>query len=431
MTALEAPPAPAAAAYPLPPNRALWRITLHNRAYSVTTQAPQSTGIGELVSARSRRLEQAYNSAAKLTFTLDGRAPEAALISELRHDVIAWRWDDTVGRDRAIFRGPICQSEDQVTEQAHTVNFTAHDYLALLARRYLTAPTPLVFSQIDQDTIVGTLVNRATNQAATGAGTALTPGAYLPLTANAYNPDGTSRPAPSGQLRDRSYLGNQEIGQAIDDLAHVINGFDYDCWPQQGSGQYTGNDMLRLFYPAQGVTRQDHALVYGSNVSGVTRTVDSAAYANYVRVLGNNNNSDQTAPQLYSDAWNSDAITGTAGAIGTWMLAEAAADVSIQSTLDQKAQGDLAYYATLIPSYTLTLRPGWYRYGTPNMGDTVTLVVRSGRLNVATQVRVLGLVYDIGDDGQEDVSLTVGRSPLTLADILAGARADINALSRR
>ena len=39
------------------------------------------------------------------------------------------------------------------------------------------------------------------------------------------------------------------------------------------------------------------------------------------------------------------------------------------------------------------------------MGDIVPLVIQTGRLNVNTTIRVLGIAYDIGDDGQEDVDL--------------------------
>jgi hypothetical protein len=65
------------------------------------------------------------------------------------------------------------------------------------------------------------------------------------------------------------------------------------------------------------------------------------------------------------------------------------------------------------------------------MGDVVPLVVQSGRLNVSTTVRVLGITYDIGDDGQEDVALTVGRPASSLLDLLTTADATVDALTRR
>jgi hypothetical protein len=246
-----------------------------------------------------------------------------------------------------------------------------------------------------------------------------------------FNPDGSRRSASSGQLRDRNYTGNTEIGQSIDELARVINGFDYDVWPRS---DLNGMDWLRVFYPAQGITRTNTALVYGSTVSSVTRTVNSADYANYWRILGNNGSSDPNAAQLYGEAWNADA-TGVAGPypVGLWQSVDNAADVTIQQTLTDKANGNLAVSGLLVPGYTLGLRPGFYAYGLFNMGDTVPLIIQSGRLNVNTAVRVLGISYAVGDDGDENVSVTVGRPPVLPADLfgVAAAQQDINALVRR
>lgn len=413
---------------PVPAGRGRWRLTLHNRQFTTTPLGPGATGVAELIDARSRRLDQVWNQAAQVSFTIDGRSQSALEIRELQHDVIAWRWDETRGADVPMFYGLISQAEDELTEQSHVVNFTCHDYLAMLARRYWTRPTPINFTQTDQDDIAATLVGYGAVQAAAGDGTDLGPGSYLPIRLTTVGPDGRSRP-PSGQIRDRSYLGNQEILAAVDDLANVVGGFDYDYYA--GDLLTWGRGAFRNFYPAQGVTRADMALVYGSNVAALTRTVNSSDYANYVRLLGNNGNSDQTAAQLYADIWNGDATSGTAGAVGLWMDADSAADVNQQATLNEQAAGTLALKGILIPSYTVTLKPDTYRLGFPNMGDTVPLVIQSGRLNVNTTVRVLGISYDIGDDGQEDVSLTVGRPAVTLAHILIDNRNDIDALARR
>jgi len=425
--------APAAAPVDVPPARGRWRFTLHNRAFSANV-TPANSNIGELVDARSRRLEQKWNEPATLTWTLDGRSQAAAQVAELAMDVMAWRWDDTTGRDRAMFRGVIAQSEDQISEQAHTVTYTAHDYLAMLKRRFITYKIPVVYTQMDQDTIVANLLVSASASNSSG-GTGFSPGSFIPLQVIRCNPDGTIRPT-SGVLRDRTYFGGQEIGEAVDNLANVLGGFDYDAYPSADGNASplpypAGIDALRVFYPVQGTTRADMALVYGSTVSTVTRSVNSADFANYVRLLGNNGESDPAMAQLVAEAWTSDAATGTPGATGLWMTAENASDVTLQNTLNEQAQGTLALMSTLIPSYSLGMRPGAYRWGFPRMGDTVPLVIQSGRLNVNTTVRVLGLTYDIGDDGQEDVELTVGRPAVTLAALLAANRRDVNALARR
>ena len=416
-------------AYPIPPGRGRWRLTLHNRQFG--DESWQSTILTEFPNARGRRLEQQLNTSAQLTFTLDGRSDAAAMVQELEQDVIAWRWDDRWGVDVPYFRGIIGQAEDQLSEQSHVVTITCHDYIAMLTRRHVT--NTLTFSQQDQDSIVAFLMDAARNVYSTGRGQNFIPGSYLPLYSYFVAGDGSGR-SSSGQLRDRTYQGSAEIGQTLDDLAHVINGFDYDAVPAWRVDRYDEAqeyDYLRIFYPSQGVVRTDPILEYGGAVSTVTRTVTSGDYANFDRVLGNAATTDPNAAQLFSEKWNADANNVTVTPIGLWMNDENAADVSIQSTLDQTASGTINLMGVLVPSYTLGLRPEVYYESIFNVGDTVPVIINSGRLAVNTTLRIVGLTFDIGDDGQEDVSVTVGRSKTTLANLLTKADEDVNALARR
>jgi hypothetical protein len=172
-------------------------------------------------------------------------------------------------------------------------------------------------------------------------------------------------------------------------------------------------------------------LRYGTTLSALTRSFNSADYANYQRFMGNKQSTDQNAPQFVSEQWNADASTGTAGAVGMWMSGGNESDVSVQQTLNDHAAAALNRSSVIVGSYSVTLRPGWYSYGNPNMGDVVNLVVQEGRLNISTQVRVLGIVYDVSDDDAEKVGLTLGRPELTLGALFKGNRSDVNALARR
>lgn len=420
-------PSPAAnPPVPVPLGRGLWRLTLHSRTFVPGSVFPRDTVIVDLSDARSRRLEFGWNQPAKLTFNVDGRSQAAAYIQELTTDVYAWRWDDRSGTagDHLMFRGVVAQSEDTVSEQAHTVNLTCHDYLAVMIRRFYAGGADLVYTQWDQDAIVRDLLARASSVRA-GDGTSLLPGSQLPFDYWGTNPDGTYRSASSGQIRDRTYTGGTSLGQAVLDLAAVINGFDVDVW---ATTDQSGRDRLRVWYPSRGISRTDTPLVYGSSVASFTRSVNSADYANYVRVIGE---SPTDGPQLFAETWNADANDVGRAPLGLWMDSENESDVNQLTTLQQKAAGALATEGVVVPSYTLKLRPGWYRPGYPNLGDTVPLLIRTGRLDVSTTVRVLGLTYVIGDDGQEDVELTVGRPALTLTALFANAKRDIDALARR
>jgi hypothetical protein len=389
---------------------------LHARDFTGTASLA-STQLAQLDDAAGRKLVKAWNTAAQLDFTLDGRSQAASLVQELAHEVVAWRWDDTTGADVAMFRGPITQSSDQVGEETHVVNFTCHDYSAMLARRYLTSA--YTATGADQDDVAADLVGRASN-IITASGTSLLPGTRLPLVIARVNPDGTARPLKSNAGRTVTYTDASEIGATFDALAKLAGGFDYDVLP---GGLGAPTDQLRVFFPFQGTGRTDIVFQYGNTVASFTRTVDSATFGNYWRAIGNS---------LKSETWGADAAAGNTGSVGLWMSVDnSSSDASTQSALDAQAAGDLAAHDPLVPVYTLTLAPGAYYQGAPNMGDTVLLLARAGRLQVNAQVRVLGLTYTIGDDGQEDVEVTVGQPTATLVDLMKTGRRALDAIARR
>jgi hypothetical protein len=285
----------------------------------------------------------------------------------------------------------------------------------MLARRFNQNAQTL--TNVDQDDIVASLVSYATSGAGTTGGFSFSPGSYLPLAAQNVNPDGTSRAAKSGTLRVRAYTAQTDLGQAVDDLAKVIGGYDYDALPF-GVGD-NATDALRVFFPQQGLIRTSPVLLYGGAVATVTRAVNSADYGNYVRVIGN---------AAIGEAYNADA---SGVVVGLWSYPNTAADVSQTATLVQQAQGDLAIYGVLVPSYTIGLTPGVFYAGMFNMGDTLPLVIMSGRLQVNTPVRVVGITYDVNDDGNENVSVALGRPTTKLTDLFGRTASDVAALARR
>jgi hypothetical protein len=427
----------------IPVGRGRWRLTLHARQFADKTWL--QTIIAQLDSARNRKLVQAWDMPATLTFDMDGRSSDAALIQELAHDVIAWRWDEASGADVPMFRGWVDASDDQIDEQSHTVTFTCHDYLAMMSRRlhtgtatsYMGSGTPPVF---DQDYCADQWRQWASgifSSLPVGAQTSFSPGCYLPLYTFHSGQGGAQRTPPSGVNRTVMMQGNMVVLTQLDALAKLTGGFDYDvkplCMSSNASAQVAVNsatrDAMRIFYPSQGVTRTGVIFAYGSTVAKVQRQLTSADYTNYWRTLGNNGSADNTTPQTFAETWTG-AVSGTT--YGSFMSGDqASAATPDQSWLTAAAQGQLGIYSVLTPVYTLTLTPNWYSWGLFNMGDTVPLVVASGRLAVNTSVRVLGITYNIGDDGQEDIDLVVGRPTTSLGGMLRGQDTSINALARR
>ena len=405
-----------------PTGRGLWRVTLHNRAWTSSTNA-RSSIVAELNGARSRRLEETLNAPSSFTFSIDGRSPVAALIRELEHDVYAWRWNDRQGVDFIAFRGIVAQTEDVLSEQVHTLNVTCHDYLSVMARRYLTQDQNWV--NVNQDTLCLYLVALAGDQSVSSSGVSFLPGSFLPMAVVFRNPDGSNRPQGVGvPVRTRNYTAQASIGSMFDELAHVSAGFDYGL-NYVSMVSPTGSDQLAVYFPTRGVTRTD-VLEYGSTLAGLTRSVNSADFANYQRWVGDAGSSD--APQLFAESRTPDA---NALPVGLWQATANASDVSDLATLQQQADGARDRSSVLVPSYSLTLAPDVYYQGGFDLGDTVPLVVKSGRLNVNTSVRIVARTFVISDDGTEDVGLTVGRPLTSLRDMLTAASADIDALARR
>lgn len=422
--------------YPIPPGRGRWRLTLHHRTLTGSQVANQPTPvpswqqtlITELPNARGRKLEQARNQEAVLTFVMNGKDPACAQILEMQHDVMAWRWDEFTGQDVCMFRGVITNSQDDLTAEAHTVTFTCHDYLAMLARRMIVSKTGVAYTNLDQDTIASRIVESA--QYTVPLTGSFTVSALLPLWTMTCNPDGSAR-GLSGTIRVRNYAGGSNQRDLLDQLANVIGGFEYDVVPNPRTtwqtGRYIGNDAVRIFFPEQGVVRNDFMLVFGGNISAITRAITSSDYSNYARVIGNNGSSDPNAAQQAADAF-----TNNDPEVGVWASNDnGSSDVSDTSTLQERASGIINNFGVLLPSYTITMRPGRYRYGNPNMGDTVTMRINSGRLNVVTPIRVIAITYNVGDDGQEDVELTVGKAKPKLTKLFNTIHRDTAALSRR
>jgi len=403
---------------PLPVGRGgFWKLTLHDRAFQ-TGRAHSSTVLTEIDGARSRRLEQKYNDGATLTFSVAGDSDAAMLIKEFQHDVIAWRFDDISGKDIAVFRGVVSQSQDSLSEQTYTVNFTCHDYLAMMGRRVLDVPK--TYTQLDQDTIVNNLLTYAKSVPG------FMPGSFLPLFFRQVDPAGNTRTALSGMRRDRTYDAGQKMDEAIINLAACEGGFDFAVVPG------ASDDYLQVYYPYQGELRRDLILEYGTTVASLSRSVNSTDYANYWRVIGQAaEGAPEGTPPMMAVASSPEANNVSVTPIGLWQSSDNASDVNNQNTLNEKARADLSQSSLVMPSYSLSLRPEAYHYGSPKMGDTVRLIINRGRLKVDTDVRVVGIAYAIGDDGDEAVELEVGRPDIRFRDLFTRYDRDINALARR
>lgn len=330
--------------------------------------------MAELADVRGRRVTWRLADAADAEFTIDGHHELATLIDELVVDLV-------VTRDRVpLFRGRIGATDDDCDTDQHVTTYAAVDYTALLDRRLLTTPqAPWTFTAIAQGSIVRQLIDWT--QGTTGGDLNIT--------------DTTATVPNTATTRTIIFEPAKSIGEAIDDLAGLENGFDW----------WIGPDLVAwLASPTRGRV-PDLVAEYGSTVTKVHRMFDPAAYANAIMVTGQNG----TVPQ-YATA--GDLATRPEGRVDGL---ESFPDIASTTVLQARANEALALRSSMRPAYTCTLTPGVW---TPNalwLGDLTQLRIRSGRLDVNVNERVTELAATIDDEGNETIDVTFGAVPPSMA----------------
>lgn len=339
----------------------MWRIITSWR-----TPPNRSIMLGEFTDARSRKLHFDLYGPASAECSVDGRSPQASTLQELSQDLSFYRFNPINGHYDCWFQGPIGRTMDTISETVHTVTVNAADYRAYLGRSNLNIQA--TYTQMDQANIV-------TNQLwpfRTGGPTPWDMGLVF---YGATDPSGNPLSGGlTGVLRDRTYVGNEKLGKVIDDLAACINGFDWACEPMSGTTTPPSSAYVWIWYPQRGVVKPFVA-EYGINVTSLTRQVDSTDFANWDRFDGQP--LDDGTP-VFAIGNPSDVLVNPQNhPEGFWQDQQSAADVSVNTTLQQQADGYLAYHSRLVPSYTIKLVPGsWISKADCWLGDTIELRVK-------------------------------------------------------
>lgn len=355
--------------------------------WSLVLCRTDGTALSDLPDAHDRKVTFKLNGSAQVDFTLPGSSTSAALLQELNTDVIV------LCDGKALTRCRVGSTSDELDENQHDISVSALDYLSLLDRRYfMTANT---YTGLDLTAIAWDLIDYTQHRVAwPGGDWGITRG----LTAVTKNVDFT---VDAGK----------KIGEAIDDLHSVDPGFDYEV-----------DAGLRFNVWSFRGTKRDFALDYGSNLSKLTRTIDPAAYANAVRQSGADGvpAAERIAPDLADRPE------------GRFEQQEGNTDLDNAQVVGWTADAYLERHGTLLPSYEATINPaaGW----TPDklwLGDTATLVVRSGRLDVVSEERVFQIDVELTDDGAVDVTLGFGEWRQSLLQWFKTVPQQIEQINRR
>lgn len=209
--------------------------------------------------------------------------------------------------------------------------------------------------------------------------------------------------ASSGVLRDRVYPKQEykSIGDAVEQLAAVIDGFDFSF-----DAGYSGSALVDTFniqYPNWGRST-NHVFEIGTNVNLLAERSDGTSVASLAVATG----AGQGPTMLRKWAWDTSKL-------GTRPLLEKVnsySDVSVASTLQAKADLDLLRGSEPVSLIDLEILPGTLpALGSYRVGDRVRVKGSHGYFDVDATYRIVTIGVAVFDDG-ESVSLSL--APLSL-----------------
>lgn len=339
----------------------------------------------ELLSATGCQLNLHLKSASTAQFIIDGREPDAFRIDPLLTDLWVMRSGEY------LFRGRITALKDEIADTGlHTVTADVADYRGILDRRYVDATRDYTTSTHDE--VIRALIDDMQDQL----------GGNLGITYGTWN--------TSGPVEDISFEFDDTISDSIDKVLGMDTNIDL---------LIDENKVATLTH--RGV---DNGVVldYGGNVIQATRTFDTSKFANIINQTGN---SGTTPVVIYSP----DLATSISG---RWESHFSDTALLTNAMVSKTANSNYLMANKLLPTYSLTLGTGqWHGPGHVWLGDTIQVVIKSGRLQDVLKMRVYDITITIDDNGVETVVVNCGDPKYDLGNLLRGIQKRIQALVKR
>jgi hypothetical protein len=221
----------------------------------------------------------------------------------------------------------------------------------------------------------------------------------------------------SGVLRDRNYEAweRKNLGEAIEQLAEVNNGFDFGIDARWGP---TGDIIkeFRLFYPRRGRRFASTGLVFEvgrNNLLSWDWPTDGTRYANRIINVG----AGEAEKTLSTVQTNAGQVTPASDGGAGYPLIEQVlsnVDVTRQGTLTAQAQLALTTYSQPVVVPTIVVRSDIDPiFGTYSMGDAMRFICQPGLTprfpdGIDTFRRIVGWTVNVTDEGSDEVALTLG-----------------------
>lgn len=317
------------------------------------------------------------------SFSIRGTSPQASSVQELVTDLQVIRNGQTLAALRIV------PTQDTLDATGHVVSVTALDYREVLRRRLLFPDDTQDFGPADQALIAWQMIQA----------TQARPGGDLGIVRGLGQVTGTTR-SFEAQLGDF-------VGDDITSIGLMTGGYDWDITP------YGVADLrLDIWSPQRGSDRGVILEFGGGLVASITRSVDPTTFANSWLVTGQvpapSGSGGDVGPIPATNFWDDAAGIATDPA-GRWDQVDGT-QLTTQDLLRARLAYRLADSQSVIPAYSIALQPGaWGGPGHIWLGDLVTIRIMSGRLAVNDKLRVMEIDVTIGDDGDEQVTLSVGR----------------------
>ena len=340
--------------------------------------------LGEL-SALDRKFDLRLDLPSTLSFRVHAESILAGELESLSTDVMLFR------EGVQVQRFVLVADRDIIDADAHYIECQCVDYRGRLESRLVL--TDQTYTAEDDVDIAWQAIDDA--QAETNGNLGITRG----LT-------------PTGVALTGEFPAGTNVRAAIDLIANVDDGFDWDIGPDLTFNIYRGRGSVK-----------DRILDYGGLVTDVTRDFVVRDFANVVRASGD----DSIASQVVG--------TGSA-ALGRWEAQVGFPNVNNSSLLTGLAADALNRFQTEAVTFQVRLRQedGIQQWGGPSdigVGDSLRLVVKSGRLNVNEIQRVRDILVSVTDDGSEDVTLTLDGPRRTFADRISAVYERLTELERQ
>ncbi len=394
----------------------VWTLVLHHTP--LLTAAGTTGQIEELAQATGRSLTFNLDAPHELTFSLPGKHPTTALVRKGLTDVLAYRDDVAVMRFRVTNRS-LTRNGSSVGVQV-----TCLSYRAVIDRHMFHTGDPRSWTATPQSLIAWEIADYGQRKAFGALG--MVRGVVPPASLDKQR-DRVGSPATETETATQGYDAGKSRGEAIAELGRVADGFEWDIRPVQDSIHQSTFDV----WARRGVV-STFALDDGGNVGGWTAEDDLDDFANVIRVVGREPTGENTngaaGPVVYLPGTHDpDTAYTSYGRIEM----ERASDAEKAATVNEQAQGMLAEaYLGLEPTWSLTLRAGrWQGLDDLWLGDRARLLIRVDTvhepgvfgdplIDVEQTVRVQAMTIGLEDNsGRENVAVTVGRPPMTWAQL--------------